>query len=317
LPITKALVTGATGFAGRHLLEKLAGRTALTAWQRPGGSSIPSSPAAEWRAVDVTDRDAVAREVERAAPDAIFHLAGAPSVSTSWRNCLPHLRINVLGTHNLLEAIRRAGRPCRVLVVSSAQVYRPAETALGEESPLQPASPYGLSKLGQEQLALRASLEDDLDVVIARPFNHIGPGQSAEFAVASFARQIARIEAGLEKPTLRVGNLSAKRDTTDVRDVAEAYVRLAMQGERGRTYNICSGEAPSIGDLLEMLTAEAAVPVTREIAAERMRPHDVPLMLGRGDRIAAETGWSPVIPLRQSLVDVLDFWRAEVRAERS
>lgn len=317
MTITTALITGATGFAGRHLLDALAGTARIVAWQRPGGSPVRDPAHAEWRAVDLTDQDTVMREVERAAPDAIFHLAGAPSVSASWRNCLPHLRVNVLGTHHLLEAVRRAGRPCRLLVVSSAQVYQPAGTALDEDSPLQPPSPYGLSKLGQEQLAFRASLEDGLDVVVARPFNHIGPGQSAEFAVSSFARQIARIEAGLARPALRVGNLGARRDTTDVRDVTAAYVRLVAQGEGGRSYNICTGEAPSMEEMLDVLCAEAAVPLTRELAEERLRPHDVPLILGSGARITTETGWSPVIPLRRSLLDVLDFWRAEVRAGRA
>jgi GDP-4-dehydro-6-deoxy-D-mannose reductase len=246
----------------------------------------------------------------------IFHLAGAPSVRTSWQNSLPHLRINVLGTHYLLEAVRLGGRPCRTLVVSSAQVYAASDTPTMEGSPLKPPSPYGLSKLAEEQLALRTCADDELDVVVARPFNHIGPRQSAEFAVASFARQIARIESGLAPPTLRVGNLAARRDVTDVRDVVDAYARLMSRGQTGQAYNICSGRAPLMQELLDGLCARSTATVHLETADDRMRPNDVPLVVGNPARIMAEAGWSPTIPLDQTLTEILDYWRAEVRAGR-
>jgi GDP-4-dehydro-6-deoxy-D-mannose reductase len=309
------LVTGAAGFVGGHLLKGAAGRRPIIAWRRPGGTKPAESDGVEWRAVDLEDSAAVATGVAEAAPAAIVHLAGAPSVRTSWQTVVPHLRINVMGTHHLLQAVRRAGRPCRVLVVSSAQVYRPDESPTSEESPLQPPNPYGLSKLAEEQLALRAAADDGLDIVIARPFNHIGPRQSAEFAVSHFARQIARIEAGLEAPSLRVGNLATRRDTLDVRDVVDAYLLLVDRAERGRTYNICSGQAPVMRDLLDGLLARSQAAVELAVADDRLRPNDAPVVLGDPTRISTEIGWTPKIALSQTLADILDDWRARVAAD--
>jgi GDP-4-dehydro-6-deoxy-D-mannose reductase len=185
---------------------------------------------------------------------------------------------------------------------------------MAEDTPLQPASPYGLSKLAQEQLALRSAAEDGLDVVVARPFNHVGPGQNAEFALASFAHQIARIEAGLAPPVIRVGNLETRRDTTDVRDVVDAYLLLAARGRRGEVYNVCSGQAPVMRDLLDRLCALAAVPVRVEIDPDRLRPNDVPCLVGDASRLAEQTGWSPRVPLERTLQDILNSARAAVRA---
>lgn len=311
----KILVTGAAGFVGSHLLRRLAGTRPVVAWRRPGGTRPAEAEGVEWQAIDLDDSAAVAKGVATAAPAVIVHLAGAPSVRTSWQNVVPHLRINVMGTHHLLEAVRRAGRPCRVLVVSSAQVYQPDESPASEEAPLNPPSPYGLSKLAEEQLALRAGANDGLDVVVARPFNHIGPRQSAEFAVSHFARQIARIEAGLEAPSLRVGNLSTRRDTLDVRDVVEAYLLLVERGTRGRVYNICSGKAPVMRDLLDGLLARSSASVELAVAEERLRPNDVPIVLGDATRISSEIGWTPRIALSQTLADILDDWRSRVAVD--
>jgi GDP-4-dehydro-6-deoxy-D-mannose reductase len=310
MPIT-TLVTGAAGFAGGHLIRRLRGTGKVIGWQRPGGRA-PKDPAdALWRDVDVTDRQAVLEAVARDKPDVIIHLAGAPSVRTSWQSATPHLRLNVFGTHLLLEAVRLARHPCRVVVASSAQVYQASDAAMTEDHALRPTSPYGFSKLAEEHLALRASAEDGLDVVVARPFNHTGPGQAPEFAVPHFARQIARIEAGLEPPTLRVGNLAARRDMCDVRDVVDAYVRLAERGRRGGVYNICSGRAPVMQDVLDALIGRARVKVTLEVDESRLRPHDLPLLLGDPSRISAEIGWTPRFSLEQTLNDTLDYWRSE------
>ena len=308
----RTLVTGAAGFAGRHLLEILAGTTEITGWHRPG-REVPPSADLVWRAVDLADRTAVIREIAACKPDAIFHLAAAPSVRTSWTNSLPPLQVNVLGTHHVLEGVRRAGLSCRVLLVSSAQVYAASERPLDEDARTQPISPYGLTKLAAEQLGLRAGHDDDLDVVIARPFNHIGPGQAAEFAVAHFARQISRAEAGLEPARLRVGNLSTVRDITDVRDVVEAYAQLMSLGQSGRIYNVCSGEAVRMSSLLDALAAHSPLKFALEHAEERVRPNDVPLIVGNRARIEAEIGWMPVIPIERTLSDILDYWRGQVR----
>ena len=313
MPHEITLVTGATGFAGGHLLDRLTDRAPVIAWHRPGGQPPDPNRHIDWRPVDMRSADDVARGIEESAPTQIFHVAGAPLVSSSFSTVVPHLKTNVLGTHHLLEAVRRSGRACRVLVVSSAQVYQTSDDPLDENSPLLPGTPYGLSKLAQEQLATRAWADDGLDIVIARPFNHAGPRQSADFAVSSFARQIARIEAGLAPPELKVGNLDARRDMTDVRDVVEAYDLMMTSAPPGRPYNICSGRAWKVGDLLAELLQGARVPVKVTLDPDRLRPSDVPVIQGDATRIRSELGWAPQIRVEQMLSDTLEWWRAETR----
>jgi GDP-4-dehydro-6-deoxy-D-mannose reductase len=220
-----------------------------------------------------------------------------------------------MGTHHLLAAVRRLGLPCRVLIVSSGMVYRPGAEALSEDTPLVPASPYGVSKLAQDQLALRAFAEDGIDVVVARPFNHVGPRQEPGFAVPSFARQIALIEAGRMSPELLVGNLDARRDLTDVRDVVAAYERLMDAGQSGRAYNISSDRAVRIGDVLEGLVALSRLPVRVAVDPTRFRPSDIPVLLGDSTQLRRELGWAPRVELGQTLRDTLDWWRARSAAD--
>jgi GDP-4-dehydro-6-deoxy-D-mannose reductase len=314
MPPGPTLVTGATGFAGGHLLDRLADRASVVAWYRPDGTPPDEERHVDWRPVDLTDAGAVGVAFEEAAPARVFHLGGAPSVGTSWQNAVPHLRLNAMGTHHLLEAARRSGRPCRILVVSSAQVYQTSDEPMGEDAPLVPQNPYGVSKLAQDDLALRAAREDALDVVVARPFNHIGPRQRPEFAVSSFARQIACIEAGLAPAILRAGNLDARRDITDVRDVVEAYERLIGDAPAGRPYNVCSGAAWRMRDLLDELLHAARLAVTVEVDDARLRPSDPGVIQGDATRIRTELGWAPAIPVEQTLRDTLEWWRQRIRA---
>jgi GDP-4-dehydro-6-deoxy-D-mannose reductase len=289
----------------------------VVAWYRPGGHSPAPERPLDWYGVDLLDPAAVERAVAETRPAQVFHLAGAPQVAASFTNAVPQLRTNVLGTHHLLEAVRTVGHPCRVLVVSSAQVYQPSDDPLDEDAPLGPATPYGFSKLAQDRLAHRTWREDGLDVVIARPFNHAGPGQAPDFAVSAFARQIARIEAGLARPELRVGNLDARRDMTDVRDVADAYERIMASAPSGRVFNVCSGRAWKVRDLLEELIHLARVPVKVSIDAARLRPMDMPVVHGDATRLRTELGWAPRIPVERMLSDTLEWWRAETQAGRS
>lgn len=307
------VVTGASGFAGSHLLRALARRqtTPLVGW---GRSRTGTAAGVVWRHVDVLDRDAVRHAIAADRPAAVIHLAGAPHVGHSWKNALPTLQINVLGTHHLLEAIREESPDCRTLVVTSGMIYQPGDAALTESAPLVPTNPYGLSKLAQDQLA-RLCAQEGLDVVVARPFNHIGPGQDASFAISSFARQIARIERGDAPPEIHVGNLDTERDLTDVRDVVEAYVRILDDAATGAAYNVCSGRVLRIGDLLAQLLTLTTTRVTITSDPERMRPSDIPRLLGSHDALTADLGWRPAIPVAQSLADTLDWWRATLASD--
>jgi GDP-4-dehydro-6-deoxy-D-mannose reductase len=303
------LVTGATGFAGWHLLSCLKANGTMVGWCRPGGQPPKEGRQIIWQGVDLTHRDSVVSAIADVRPTRLYHLAGAPNVATSWSSAVSHLAVNALGTHHVLEAVRLAGQPCRVLVVTSGQIYRSSDDPIDETAALGPSNPYGLSKLAQDQLALNVARDERLDVLVARPFNHIGPGQQPGFAVSSFARQIARIERGLEPPTIRVGNLEARRDITDVRDVVRAYTDLMEGGTTGRAYNVCSGRSWRIRDLLQELLSLSTSRIDVEIDAARFRRNDVPIVQGDGSLIRGELGWTPTIRVEQTLRDTLEWWR--------
>lgn len=303
------LVTGATGFAGSHLLDRLPAASRVAAWARPGGRPPRPHPRVDWQEVDLLDRAAVARAIEQTRPSTIYHLAGAPHVGASFDNPVPHLEINAIGTHHLLRAIEQAAPHARVVVVTSAMIYQPSAGAQTETSPMIPSSPYGLSKMAQDRLAMLAAA-DGLNVVVARPFNHTGPGQDPSFAVPGFAQQIARIEAGLAEPVIRVGNLDAERDLSDVRDVIDAYEAIAARGETGAAYNVCAGRAWRIGDLLEMLLSRARTAIRVEVDSDRIRPIELARLVGDNTRLRA-LEWAPRIPIETTLDDVLEYWRAQ------
>ena len=254
------LITGAGGFVGRHLLDLFAtDGSELIAWHRPG-SRPPDTARATWQAVDVLDPAAVDRAIRLARPNAIYHCAGAAHVGRSWDAIESTLAVNVRGTHYLLEAVRRAAFDVRILIPSSAMVYRPTAGPLTEDHTVLPPNPYGLSKLAQELLALRTS-NDRVQMKIGRAFNHIGPRQDPGFAASGFAKQIAEIERGLRDAEVVVGNLDARRDILDVRDTVRAYQTILERGSSGRVYNVSSGRALAVGDLLEMLISRARSPI--------------------------------------------------------
>ena len=299
MPVT--LVTGASGFAGSHLLEHLRAQGIdAVGWDRAQ--------------VDLLDRDTVRTRIKELGPTAIYHCAGAPHVADAWKNATEPLRGNVLATGNLLDAVRRAGRPCRVLITGSAMVYQPSDSAMTEEHPLAPTNPYGLSKLAQEQLGLRDATVGAIDVVVTRSFNHTGPRQSPAFAAPAFARQLALIEAGKIEPVLHVGNLAARRDLTDVRDTVRAYRLLMERGDSGGIYNVCSGRAFSMQQVVDGLIARITVAVREEIDPARLRPSDTPIVLGSFARLNSATGWTPEISFDRMLDDLLAYWRATVAA---
>ncbi len=303
------LVTGATGFAGSHLVDQLLDDHPLVAaWSHRGGRPLEpgGQPRVQWHAVDLLDRAAVLRAFADLQPSAVYHCAGIAHVGESWAEPVRALSVNVLGTHHVLEGVRQAGLKCPVLVAGSALVYRSSIGPLAEDDPIGPSDPYGVSKLAQEMLASACA---DAPVFIVRPFNHAGPRQSPAYATSSFARQIAEIEAGRREPVLHVGNLESRRDITDVRDTVRAYQLVVRHGRPGRPYNVCSGQAYRVRDLLDTLIGFSTASVEIQLDPARLRPSDNPVIAGNRSRIEAEAGWVPEISIQRTLDDLLNYWR--------
>jgi GDP-4-dehydro-6-deoxy-D-mannose reductase len=307
------LVTGAAGFVGRHLLDCLVhdGRP-VVAWHRPGRDVPLSADAVRWMPVDMLDSAQVHAGIEHVRPAEIFHLAGWAHLGKSWAHPRQAFEGNVRGTHILFEALRTAGLAPRVLVTSSTAVYRPADRALTEDDPLAPASPYATSKLAQEMVAIRAWTEDRIPPLIARAFNHTGPGQDPSYLVPTIARQIALIEAGRLEPVLRMGNIDVARDLTDVRDTVRAYVAMMRSGRPAVPYNVCSGRALVVRDLVQALIERARATITIQQDPALFRPNDTPFIVGSHARLTADTGWTPQIPIQQTLDDLLGYWRSRI-----
>jgi GDP-4-dehydro-6-deoxy-D-mannose reductase len=322
---TRILVTGANGFVGRHLVALLRAaepEAEVYTWHRssmrpPDSSSRNATEATSSRVVDVLDRKSVRSWLAEACPAEVYHLAGIAHVGQSWTDAATTFDVNVTGTHLLLDEMRRGGIDARVVIPGSATIYAPTEDVLTEAGAIRPASPYALSKLAQEMLALRAFGDDGQRAVVARAFNHFGPGQDPSFFAPSFARQLAEIELGRISPTLRVGNLDARRDLTDVRDTVRAYRALMKQGEPGRVYNVCSGRAWQIGEVLEALLVRCRVKVGLKVDPALLRPNDVPVMVGSYERLRQETGWRPQIPLEQTVTDILEEARERLARQAS
>ena len=303
------LVTGASGFAGSHLLEHLSARTEVVAWTR---SAPPPALAslARWEHVDLLDRDRVRAAARALRPRRVYHCAGRPHVAESWTDSAAPLAANVRATHYLLDALRRADARSRVLITGSATVYAASPRPLDENAPIAPGSPYALSKLAQEQLGVRAIEEDGLEVVVTRSFNHTGPRQSPSFLAPAVAQQIARIECGTQEPVIRVGSVETQRDFLDIRDVVRAYDALMQTGRSGAIYNVASGVTRPVRELIADLVCRARVPIRIETDPARLRPNDTPMVVGDATRLRRSTGWYPRIPFEQMLDDLLAYWRA-------
>jgi len=317
----RALITGINGFVGGYLADYLLSEGRYEVWGLARAPErVPAALSGRMGLVyaDLNDAEATAQALLAVQPALIFHLAGQPFVPESFRDPASTLSTNILGALHLFLPIIEHRLPARVLVVGTNEEYgaiTPDDLPVDEDTPLRPANPYGVSKAAQSLLAQQYALSHGLDIIRVRPFTHIGPRQNERFVTAAFARQIARIECGLQPPVMQVGNLSAQRDFTDVRDIVRAYALAAERGERGAVYNVGSGRAVMVGDLLEMLLEASATRVEVQVNPELMRPIDIPVVVCDPRRIQAQTGWEPRIPLRQTLHDILVYWRETVRRE--
>lgn len=310
----RVLITGVAGFVGGHVVELL--RADHAEVEIFGLDSRPGNRARalgiEIVQADLEDSSSVRQALDRVRPDRIVHLAAQSSPQRSWEDPAGTLKTNLLGLLHLLEAARTLSLAPRLLVVGSAEEYglvRPDQTPIREDAPLRPASPYAVSKVAQGFLALQYALSLDLPIVRTRTFHHTGPRRGEQFAESSFARQLTEIEAGRRAPRVEVGNLDAVRDFTDVRDVVRAYWALLDHGVPGEVYNVCSGRGVRLGDLLEELIALSGLKVEVRVDPDRLRPNDVPVLVGDPSRLRAATGWEARTPLSRTLRDLLDHWR--------
>ena len=319
----RVLVTGAAGFVGMHLLEYL-----CSEGHEVNGVVLPQDESAHRRlqehfnnvtilTADILDGLALQRLVAEAQPETIFHLAAFANPEDSLRQARLALETNIIGAYNVLQAAFDKAQSLRVLLVGSAQQYGHVaedDQPISEDRPLKPLTPYAVSKTSQELLGQQYFLSEQLPVFYTRSFNHTGPQQADSYVCSSFARQVAEIELGLRKPVLRVGNLSARRDFTDVRDIARAYVAIVEQGRPGRAYNVCRGEAVSIQTVLDRLIELGDVKLEVEVASERYHFVDAPLVLGDNRRLREDTGWEPRFSLVETLRDLLNDWRIRLRS---
>ena len=317
----KVLITGAAGFVAGHLIDLLREEepdAEIFGITRPHGTPANVPGRVTVIEADLLDAAGTEAAVAMAQPDRVVHLAAQSSPQKSWDDPEETIRTNALGALNLLEAARRCRTPPRVLLVGSSEEYglaSPSEIPLRETAPLRPNTPYGVSKIAQSYLGLQYAIAHRLPVIRTRTFHHTGPGRGESFAESSFARQIAEIERGGRDPVLAVGNLDAIRDFADVRDTVRAYWMLLDGGESGEVYNVCTGRGRRIRDLLDVLLKASGVRVDVRVDEKRLRPSDMPVLVGDPEKLQRTTGWEPRFALERTLKDLLDDWRGKMRAD--
>jgi GDP-4-dehydro-6-deoxy-D-mannose reductase len=313
----KVFLTGATGFVGSYLCKALRSPERVIY-----GTCYPERPEDCDRTVtdkiyfqDIRDAIGMSALFEEIRPDWIFHLAAVSSVRRSWDKREETFDTNLAGTHHLFEAIRKYSPQARVLYVSSSDVYgalTPVNKALTEDDETEPVNPYAYTKISGELLARFYSRIEGLDIVCARPFPHTGPGQSADFVCPDWALQIAQIEKGDCEPVMTVGNTQVQRDFLDVRDVVRAYIRLMEKGQKGEVYNICSGRAIALKEVLDMLLSFTSSAIEIRVDPQKLRKTDIPLLVGNNQKIQTATSWTPKIPMKQTLLDLLEYSRSSL-----
>ena len=314
----RVLVTGVTGFAGSHLVDYMLTRNdceiiGIQRWRSPLDNILHVLDKITLVECDLRDASSTRDTLERIRPDWIFHLAAQSFVPTSWSAPTESLTTNILGELNLFEAVRRIGLSCRIQLACSSEEYGMVyedELPIRETNPLRPLSPYAVSKVAQDMLGYQYWMSWKVDSVRTRGFNHEGPRRGPVFVASDFAKQIADIEKGRKAPVLHVGNLEARRDFSDVRDMVRAYWLALEKCEAGEVYNICSGKAYSIQQVLDLLLGMSRAKIEVRPDRMRLRPSDVPVLLGDRTKFTKATGWEPAIPFERTLQDMLDFWRA-------
>ena len=316
----KALVIGAAGFVGGYLIDELASNNyEVYATKLP--NEVISLKNCNVLDLDILIENDISAILEKTCPDVIFHLAAQSSVALSWKKPALTMDINVRGAVNLLEAIRNykckpAHDKPKVLLIGSGEEYgkvEKEENPINETNQARPGNIYAASKACQNMLGKIYADAYNMEVLMVRAFNHIGPGQSPDFVVSNFCKQTAEIEAGLIKPVINVGNLSAKRDFTDVRDIVRAYRLLSNNGKKGETYNIGSGKAIEIKEILDMIISNSSSKIEIEIDESRYRPVDVPVIEADIKKIKDCTGWKPAIDLKITITDTLQYWRGKIK----
>lgn len=311
----KALVIGATGFVGPYLVNEIKNRLfceVITTTSK----DIEHLGIGEDRTVhlNILNKDLTSQVLEKERPDYIFHLAAQSSVALSWKNPKLTVDINIIGSINLINAIQKLDYSPKVLIVGSGEEYgrvSPESIPIVETTVLKPGNVYAVTKACQNMMASIYSHAYGMQLVMTRSFNHIGPKQTPQFVVADFCSQAVRIEQGMQEPIIRVGNLSAKRDFTDVRDVVKAYCKLIQYGIPGETYNVGSGHAVAVQEILDIILAQTKTKVTVEVDQEKLRPVDVPIIEADISKIYKDTGWTPVISLEQTISDTMEYWRSQ------
>lgn len=320
----RVLITGITGFAGSHLAEYLLAEVpgvevhGTKRWRSRMENIDHLQGKIELVECDLKDANAVRQALADIRPERIFHLAAQSFVPASWRAPSETLDNNIISQTNIFEAMRSLDLDARIQIAGSSEEYglvHADEVPIKESNPLRPLSPYAVSKVAQDLLAYQYFRSYGLAAVRTRGFNHTGPRRGDVFVTSNFAKQIAAIEAGLQEPVIRVGNLSAQRDFTDVRDIVRGYWLALEKGTPGEVYNLASGKAVTIRQLLDMLLALSDAQVEVEVDPERLRPSDVEILLGDYSKFRRDTGWEPQIPLTQTVEDLLDYWRQ--RLDRS
>ncbi len=318
----KALITGITGFAGSHLAEYLLAEQpqvevfGTRRWRSRMENIQHLEDKVTLIETDLTDPTSALRTLERVRPDYIFHLAAQSFVPTSWVAPSETMNINLVGQINIFEAIRTLKLDPVVQIACSSEEYGlvlPDEVPIKETNPLRPLSPYAVSKVAQDYLGYQYFMSYGIKAIRTRGFNHTGPRRGEVFVTSNFARQVARIEAGLHEPVIRVGNLDSVRDFTDVRDMVRAYWLAVIKGKPGEVYNIATGQGITIRGMLDKLLAMSKIEVKVEIDPDRLRPSDVEVLLGDSSKFRADTGWEPRIPFDTTLRDLLDYWRERVK----